>query len=415
VVILDNYTLSVTLTLVLILLVAITQVSRFSLEKAKGSGYWALANGCLAIGFILLSSQGRLNMFISVIVSNLFLLVGVVLLSNGVYLFFDSKPKTNQYLIILSFYLLSFVYYTYFKFHTSNRIIIISLMFGIIFFDIAYLIYKKIPIKRRGIFIYNVLNFTVLSGYYLYRAIATLRLPYKSSIFNSDMSLSIAFFMMMFGVLNWTLGLILMNSVRLEMELENNVVQLREENATRVVIEKQLKQTNLKLSEISIRDELTGLNNRRFIINQLRKEIASVKRHKTEMSVVIIDLDFFKRINDTYGHNIGDHVLVNLSDWFVHNLREVDYIGRYGGEEFMILLPNTNIELAFQLIERLRKDVESLDWPNIEYDITFSAGIVEVNLKNCNEVPNYLISLADQCLYEAKDKGRNRVEVYKSI
>lgn len=166
--------------------------------------------------------------------------------------------------------------------------------------------------------------------------------------------------------------------------------------------------TYSKVLQYATLDALTNLNNRRQFEVRLKQEIATTKRQKNPLCAMMIDIDFFKKVNDTYGHASGDTVLRTVASIIKEHLRESDIPSRYGGEEFAVLLPYTHIEEAKIVGERLRKAVEEtpipIDKKNI--NVTISMGLAEFNV---NETGEELFKRADSALYEAKEGGRNRV------
>lgn len=173
--------------------------------------------------------------------------------------------------------------------------------------------------------------------------------------------------------------------------------------------EEKLKQIELKL--LASTDHITKLYNRRYF-NEISKEVLNIsKREKKQLSILIIDIDNFKNVNDTYGHQFGDAVLINLSRLFLDNQRKSDIVCRYGGEEFVILLPNTSLENATKIAEKLRMLTESstLVSPKDEYfNFTVSIGVAQIDVENEANIENAL-KRADDALYVAKNSGRNRV------
>jgi diguanylate cyclase (GGDEF)-like protein len=153
----------------------------------------------------------------------------------------------------------------------------------------------------------------------------------------------------------------------------------------------------------SLHDHLTGLPNRRFLQTQLEKNIKTAKRHDEQLSVIMLDIDHFKRYNDTLGHVQGDRLLVDLAGILSREIRSLDFVCRYGGEEFLITLPRTDSNLASEVAERLRRVVET------ETEVTVSLG-VSTYRKESSDGDN-LINSADAALYRAKQEGRNRVAV----
>lgn len=165
-------------------------------------------------------------------------------------------------------------------------------------------------------------------------------------------------------------------------------------------------------------DALTGLNNRRQFEARLNQEVATAKRQQKPLCAMMIDVDFFKKVNDTYGHVVGDLVLKNVANVIRLGLREYDIASRYGGEEFSILLPYTKIEEAYVVAQRLRQAVEKtiIDVPGedgeagTQIKVTISIGVYEFKGE---DTAQKLYENADKALYQAKTNGRNRVIVYK--
>jgi len=170
----------------------------------------------------------------------------------------------------------------------------------------------------------------------------------------------------------------------------------------------ELKEANKRIEELAELDELTGSFNRRCIMRMLDDEIARAQRSKTPCSVALIDLDWFKRINDAYGHPTGDEVLRTFAITVFANIRHIDRFGRYGGEEFLLVLPDTPDGAAARIVDRLRAIVAELDWSAFSpgMRITISAGLATLRP---DESPDALLARADSALYSAKARGRNRI------
>jgi len=165
------------------------------------------------------------------------------------------------------------------------------------------------------------------------------------------------------------------------------------------------------LLETSNHDPLTGLYNRRYMDDRIDQELRRCKRYHRPFSLAMIDIDYFKKVNDTYGHEIGDNVLRLLASELKLNLRKSDIVSRYGGEEFVIALPETTIENAHFVLDKIRKQISEIFIPSdegTEFKITFSGGIAA-----CSESvpmnPTDMLKIADKNLYEAKNLGRNRI------
>jgi len=169
-----------------------------------------------------------------------------------------------------------------------------------------------------------------------------------------------------------------------------------------------------KLVKESLTDPLTGLYNRRYMDQCLQVEIAKASRYKFDLALLLLDLDYFKLINDHYGHQVGDQVLADVSALVVHELRDSDILVRYGGEEFIVIAPNTSPVNAKILAERIRKRIEThhfvvaaKELQPIEIKLTISIGVS--NYDDTISSQESLIHTADKNLYLAKEQGRNRV------
>ncbi len=166
-----------------------------------------------------------------------------------------------------------------------------------------------------------------------------------------------------------------------------------------------------RLERLANFDSLTGLYNRRAIFSKLYELINLANRYKEDFSLIMLDIDHFKKVNDTYGHLTGDEVLEKLATLICRNIRETDIVGRYGGEEFIIILPKTNLSSAWIVAERIRSIIEKAEMRDAAdniFSITVSQGLAGWER---GEDAMSLIARADEALYKAKQKGRNRVQI----
>jgi diguanylate cyclase (GGDEF)-like protein len=193
----------------------------------------------------------------------------------------------------------------------------------------------------------------------------------------------------------------------------------RLKTANRILeLEKSLKEANEAIRVLSITDTMTGCYNRTYMDSHLPNELQRAVRYGRPISVVMVDIDHFKNVNDTYGHQAGDQVLKVFVETIAHSIRSgVDWIARYGGEEFLVVLPETNLDSAQLLAERLRTEVSEriISFNGKEIQVTASFGVtglpssqaVTASLKDISH--EAMINLADKCLYSAKQEGRNLV------
>ncbi|HTP64254.1 MAG TPA: diguanylate cyclase [Geobacteraceae bacterium] len=176
-------------------------------------------------------------------------------------------------------------------------------------------------------------------------------------------------------------------------------------------LQDELKRSNELLRELSNTDPLTGLHNRRYLTKVLHNELLRAERTGDCLTLIMLDIDHFKKINDTCGHQNGDMVLATIARTAQKRLRCYDIAARFGGEEFVLVLPGTNMEGAEEVAERLREEVQNLSWapPLDKLSVTVSLGVAVFPSPAVDDMES-LIRQADEALYRAKQKGRNRVE-----
>lgn len=201
--------------------------------------------------------------------------------------------------------------------------------------------------------------------------------------------------------------------VKLKGEVEKHI--RREKELTEMMI--LLKSLNANLETLTMVDALTGIANRRRFEEHLIEEWRRARRQNHSLSLLMIDIDFFKRLNDTYGHQRGDDVLHEVGNALANLLRRPgDLAARYGGEEFAVILPQSDKVGAQDVAERIRKSIEELNIPNekssIKKTLTVSIGVATQSAKNLED-PKELVLAADKALYKAKEMGRNQVQYFQ--
>lgn len=174
--------------------------------------------------------------------------------------------------------------------------------------------------------------------------------------------------------------------------------------------EEELKAAKELAEALARRDELTGLSNRRAFFHDGKQVLNQAKRFDHPLSLVMLDVDYFKQVNDTHGHAAGDEVIQALANVLKKHAREVDILGRLGGEEFALILPETTLPDAVAMAERLRAEIENTTVSTTKSDIHFTTSFGISTLTSPQTSLENLISKADEALYLAKRKGRNRVE-----
>jgi diguanylate cyclase (GGDEF)-like protein len=202
------------------------------------------------------------------------------------------------------------------------------------------------------------------------------------------------------------------NLIEVVQRLSRQVKLFRVEStqAKQIAIKKQIEVDAImsQADEIKHIDPLTFMPNRRLIINALQSEVIRAQRYHTPLSISMLDVDHFKRINDTHGHAVGDEVLVEIGRHLRDHIRHPDTAGRYGGEEFLILLPNTSIKFAGEQAARLCREIRKLELTAEAgaFHVTVSVGIAELDL--ASDTWRKLLNRADKAMYAAKEQGRDR-------
>ena len=181
-----------------------------------------------------------------------------------------------------------------------------------------------------------------------------------------------------------------------------------------------INETQQKLLALASVDDLTQLYNRRYFFERFNQEVERAKRYQRPLSCIIMDIDFFKHVNDSYGHLAGDQVLIDIAQILRNNCRQSDLAGRYGGEELIILLPETEAGGAMIIADRIREMIEehqTVDGRGAVIGVTVSMGLASLagaELRNIDKNER-IVQYADDALLLAKKGGRNRIEVYRPV
>jgi len=200
---------------------------------------------------------------------------------------------------------------------------------------------------------------------------------------------------------------------KLNLSYEQLVMQLKQEKMKVETLAKELKKANEKLRELAIRDDLTSLYNHRYFKELLDREMHRAERYSHVLSLIMIDIDYFKKINDTYGHPQGDITLRSIASLFRRVIRKSDTAARYGGEEFAIILPETDLQGAVSIAERLRKAVEEseIEFEDQHIKVTISLGVTTYDPARNKKTKEEIIDAADRALYNSKQTGRNKLSI----
>lgn len=361
----------------LLMAIALHFMKRNYPSSIKGLAEWAAAPMILFVATLLFAARGAIPNLFSIVLANLLLFGGASLLYFGSQRFFGVGPSIPLWSGLAALVLLPIAWFALIEPHHGIRVALIASFMASLAFAHARLILSSGPHTFSTYFAgaaQLLLAFAQTSRFFV-----SFDLPAGDAIFDNSSSSQASYVAIYaFAILAGTIGMILMATDRLRGELEH----------------------------LATHDSLTGALNRRALIEAAELELARCRRNHGIMALLMIDLDHFKAINDTHGHPVGDRVLVDFVARVKNLLRQPDRFGRFGGEEFVALLPETPLNEARVVAERLRAMIEAKteDLPpcTVSIGVTVSrsddAGLDEI------------ISRADAALYQAKHAGRNRIE-----
>ena len=342
----------------------------------KGLGEWAAALMIIFVGGVLVGARGTLPDFFAITVSYLLLWSGLYLLYFGTQRFFEIRPRAWPWMILIATGLLVSGWFTYVQPSYAARLGLSNLVIAYLFGMHGWLVFRQGSATLAKLLAVAVMVLTAVIQ--LIRFVSLFFWPVGPDIF--DTAPHHVFFIASFAVsiLLVSINLILMTAERLRTELEH----------------------------MATHDSLTNALTRRRLNEVCANELERCRRHDRSLSLLMMDLDHFKSVNDTYGHQAGDQVLINAVRKIRASLRRPDYIGRYGGEEFVVLLPETSLEGAALVAERIR---EVCALPGSGPSCTVSIGVT-VSQQRSDTVDS-LLARADAAMYRAKANGRNRIEI----
>jgi len=361
-------------------------------KRFAGTSRWFIFHILFTIGMFFLMLRKSVPYFVSSVITHSLIICGLMFFYIGLQRFIGKKAsyvKVTVYFLI--FFLLS-IYFSYIFPSTKIRIIIYSLYFVIINSQAIYLLLFQTDRRQRVIYRNTAFVCGLMVILYTIRIVVVfLYTPGTESFLQGpvDSILVMASQMLNIGM---TFSLVLMINSRLFLEVQD------------FANEKEM--MALELRKLANTDGLTGIFNRSKIEQALTIEVLRSRRYKHPLSIIMADIDHFKEVNDTYGHNVGDQVLSGIASMIKQHVREVDTVGRWGGEEFLIVCPETTAEGAKKLAEKLRKKIEKHNFKDVGSK-TVSMGVAQIEEDDWDED---MIKRADKNLYKAKKSGRNRVE-----
>jgi len=353
-----------------------------------GFGCWTTGNVAYAAGSLLIVLRGTIPDGLSIILANLLILCAAELFLVGTRRF-RGAPGVKAFDIILMVLLVIVQgYFTYLHNDLGIRVIAFSLILALVFGLGAWELLGNAPPDQRFSLRFTGSLFASASLLLLVRVIATILGPGPHDIFTPNFIQTVTFLLCLLMSIAWTFGFVMLNSERLEVDL---------------------KKAQVELQRLATTDYLTGIANNRSFFETGERELQRTRRYGHPLAVLMLDLDRFKRVNDTYGHAVGDRVLVSVAATCRYILRDIDIFGRLGGEEFGILLPETDLAGGKATAERLRLAVAdaAIDVDASKLRTTISIGVSA--LAPDDDRIEATLKRADDAMYEAKRKGRNRV------
>ena len=361
-------------------------------KRFKGTSHWLIYYILQTVGILLIMLTGSIPDFFSSVFANAILVCSLMFFLIGLQRFIEKKAT---YVINFVYLIIFTILYYYFKIVDPNfkvRVLLFSISVIIIVSQSFYLLLFQTEKDKRIIYRNTAIICVFLLVLYFVRIAAAFIIYHADNEFFTAGIVDSIIMMssQMLGIM-MTFSLVLMINMRLFLDVR----QFAEEKELMVQ----------ELRRLANTDGLTGVFNRSKIEQILTIEVLRSRRYKHPLSIIIADVDHFKLVNDTYGHNVGDVVLTGIASLMKEHVREVDTVGRWGGEEFLIVCPETTADGAKKLAEKLRKKIEKHHFKDIGIK-TVSMGIAQIEEDDWDED---MLKRADKNLYKAKRNGRNRV------
>ncbi len=381
----DSRTIALLVAIAFFIEAFVIGMQAFLITEYKGIRTALLGNLSLAIGAVLLILQKILPDFLTIVIANILTVTSTCLFYVAISRFLGQKYSKTFVISILTLLALLLVYFRYINDNLGIRTVVTSLSGTLFVVIIAYKLWKMPHLPYRFSLGMTAAPFMIYGILLAIRSVVAIFSP-PQAIFANTPVVSVTYVLLFVVSFLWTIGFILMVSQRLQMDLT-------------------------KLATI---DSVTQISNRHATQIFLDKEVSRAQRNKGKFSILLIDLDNFKLVNDKYGHAIGDFVLIKTAQIFLSIIRKQDIVGRWGGDEFLIILPDTTIENTEILAERLRSEIlatEFKDWNDLNdsVKITLSLGIAS---SNPSESMDVILKKADDALYIAK-ATKNKIIVAK--
>ena len=377
--IIDMRTIIITLVLGNLSTVLLIMAYSFKHKNNISITVFTVAKWLQLVAFSLIGLRAIAPFFITVVVANTFLLLGASLECIALLLIKNAfnKPMKNRFIILTTACIFTF-YLSVIFFNLENiRIAIVSLSTVLfVLFPVFYFLKDKnaSALQRLIAFLYILVMLALI-----FRSYTALFTHTSMTMFSSNLHQTISFLVLFLEMLLGSIGFVLLAKEEIDLEL-------------------------VRMASI---DDLTNIYNRRAFISHATNSISLFSKRKEPISFILFDIDYFKEINDTYGHDVGDMVLKKMTTSISSGLRKEDLFGRYGGDEFAILLLGPNEADSNQIVESIQEKMERISFQGLDLRCSLSIGIITVIPDTSTNI-DILYKLSDTALYEAKQKGRNR-------
>lgn len=389
---LDMQTLIVVSFISLFALVATTGLLWRFVSDEYGLRYFTFGSSAMLGGLFLLSLRGIVPDFFSIVLGNTLLISGLGYVFIGIRILMgtDSGPKWWRWLPAAVMFA-GAVYFTYLQPDLSIRIVLFSMLCVFYMFGSAWAMWRYSDTKLIWFDRLSSLFFVAGGVINIVRATQAPTLELAPNFLLNTHWIIVLPYLHIIAFCIW-LGMFLAVKMSLKLLRELKVALQHTEEA------------NQELRILSVTDKLTGIYNRTKLDVVLHEEVQRAKRYGSTFSAIILDIDHFKDINDEYGHNTGDEVLVNIAKIVQDNVRSTDTVGRWGGEEFLFILPGLSGDQAFVVAEKIRRVIECTEF-TMAIQTSASMGVASYEQNEC-EVS--IIARTDKALYDAKRSGRNK-------
>ncbi len=387
---LDDVTLMIIQTLFEVIIASIF-IFTFPIYKKKYLNVFKYGFLLRGLGFLLIGLRSVTPLWLTVIVANTVLQAGFYINLYAFYMMIGQKIKKRYYVGLNVVHFILFLFYTFVNPDVGVRIVIYSIIQIIPIFHLLHAYGKRILCEKdiiKGTIIGLYSGMILTNALRVYQVLITGQI---NQLFRNEWVTKLAFlYTLMFSFLR-----VYMIFLYVAKEYQEELIEV-----------------NYQLEVLSYKDNLTGLNNNRAIMGIIFDEVERSKRYGHKTSIALIDIDDFKHVNDTYGHIFGDEVLKKLADIFMETARSSDAVGRYGGEEFIIVMAETSNSDGKTLITRIKNQVNAVVWDKApDLRVSFSAGIYEVGESTDVSSIRQLVDEADKIMYEAKRNGKDRIEI----